>query len=111
MVKGKPPFVYFLPDMIRFFIGQSTVVAHNLSFDITVLRHELHRLGRVTSFPWPPIQWCTVEKSISIKGHRMKLGDLYHELTGKEHKDAHRAMADVEALVAVVRGLRNRGLL
>ncbi len=111
MVKGAPPFVAFLPDLTDFFLGERTVVAHNLSFDLAILRYELQRLGKVTAFPWPPDQWCTVEKTVAMHGYRMKLGDLYKELTGKEHREAHRAMADVEVLVEVVRALRKRGLI
>ena len=111
MVAGKPPFSAFCPALTDFFLGESTVVAHNLSFDLSVLYHELRRLGRVTAFPWPPKQICTVEKTMGIKGHRMNLGDLHKHLTGKEHKDAHRAMADVEALVRVVIELKKKGML
>lgn len=111
MVKGKPPFVKFVPELTEFFLGQRIVAAHNLSFDLTVLRYELQRLGKVTAFPWPPTQLCTVEKTVALHGYRMKLGDLHLELTGREHKDAHRAMADVEALCDVVRVLRKKGIV
>jgi DNA polymerase III epsilon subunit-like protein len=111
MVKGRPPFSAFFPALVDYFLGERTVAAHNLSFDIAVLRHEINRLGRVTAFPWPPVQICTVERTINLKGHRLNLGDLHLLLTGKEHKDAHRAMADVEALCRVIRALRKKGLL
>lgn len=111
MVKDKPPFVAFVPALVDFFLGERTVVAHNMPYDITVLRYEMKRIGRVTSFPWPPVQICTVEKTMGIKGYRMNLGDLHLHLTGKPHKDAHRAMADVEALVRVVQELRKRKVL
>ncbi len=111
MVKDKPPFSAFVPRLIDFFLGERCMVAHNMSYDATVLRHELNRLGRVTAFPWPPVQICTVEQTLSIKGFRINLGDLHLELTGKPHKDAHRAMADVEALYRVVKELRKRKVM
>jgi DNA polymerase III epsilon subunit-like protein len=111
MVAKCPPFVHFFPSLVDFFLGERIVVAHNLSYDIAVLYYELKRLQRVTLFPWPPKQICTVELTLSFKGYRMNLGDLHAELTGKPHKDAHRAMADVEGLVDIVRALRKKGLL
>lgn len=111
MVSGKPPFVAYLPALVDFFLGERIVVAHNLPFDINVLRYELQRLGRVTSFPWPPTQVCTVEKTLHFKGHRLNLGDMHELLTGEKHTDAHRAMKDVEALVRCVVELRKRGVL
>lgn len=110
MVKGLPPFVHFLPALIDFFLGERIVVAHNLAFDLSVIKWELYRLARVTAFPWPPEQICTVERTMHIKGYRLTLGQLHLELTGKEHKDAHRAMPDVEALVRVIRALRKKGI-
>lgn len=111
MVANCKPFVSYFPALVDFFLGERTVVAHNLAFDLTVLRYEIQRLGRVTAFPWPPDQVCTVERTLNIKGYRMNLGDLHREITGKEHKDAHRAMADVEGLVQIVVGLRKKGLM
>lgn len=111
MVAKQPPFVAHLPKLIDFFLGERFIVAHNLSYDVAVLRYELQRLNRVTAFPWPPKQICTVELTVSFKGFRMNLSDLHQELTGKPHKDAHRAMADVEGLCDVVRALRRKGLL
>lgn len=111
MVKGKPPFVSYIPLLVDFFLGEWVLVAHNLSFDVTILRYSLSRYGRVTSFPWPPIQICTVEATLNMKGFRLNLGVLYKELTGEDHKDAHRAMPDVEALAKVVRILRKKGII
>lgn len=111
MVKGLPPFLAHVPRMVDFFLGQRTVVAHNLSFDVTILRYELQRLGRVTSFPWPPEQICTVEATMGLKGYRLKLGDLYELLMGKPMKEAHRAIVDVEALCDCVRALRKKKVI
>lgn len=109
MVRGMSPFVANIPRMVDFFLGTRYIAAHNLNFDINVLRYELGRFNRVTSFPWPPNHICTVERTMHIKGHRLKLADLHEMLVGKEHKEAHRAMPDVEALVSIIRALRKRG--
>lgn len=111
MLHGIPPFAAHLKKLTDFFFGEWTMVAHNLPYDANVLRYELIRLDRVTRFPWPPNWICTVEASISLRGHRLKLSELYAEATGSEHKDAHRAMPDTEALVACVRWLRKKRLL
>lgn len=110
MVKNAKPLAAHFPALVDFFFGCRTIIAHNLSFDLSVLRHEFTRLGKVTAFPWPPEQICTVERTLQLKGYRLNLGALHLELTGKELKEAHRAMADVEALARCVRALRKKGL-
>lgn len=102
-LKDKKPFVAMLDEVCEFFLGERILVAHNLPFDRTVLKFELERLGRVTSFPWPPKQICTVEVGETIWNKKRKLVDIYFEVTGKEHKGAHRAIADVRALIDVVK--------
>jgi len=111
MVANKPPFAAFFPRLQDFFVGERYIVAHNLSFDVTALRHEISRLGKVTAFPWPPRQICTVEKTLYMKGYRSSLGALHEELFGNPHEDAHRAMVDVEALHRCVIELRKRRII
>ncbi len=106
MVKDKPPFAAYYMQLVDFFLGERVIVAHNLAFDLSCIKYELIRIGKLTAFPWPPQQICTVEKTVHILGHRMNLGALHLHLTKKEHTDAHRAMADVEALVRCVGALR-----
>lgn len=114
MVKDRPPFVAFYAQVVDFFLGERTVVAHNIMFDISCLRYEIRRLGKSTAFPYPPDQICTVERTLYIKGHRLTLGALHLELTGKEHgkaTGAHRGMNDVEALHRCVIELRKKKVL
>jgi DNA polymerase III epsilon subunit-like protein len=101
-LKDKKPFVAHLDEVIEFFLGERQLVAHNLPFDKTVLTFELERLDLVTSFPWPPKQICTVEVGETIWNKKRKLGDIYLEITGQEHKGAHRAIADVRALIKII---------
>lgn len=111
MVKGKPPFVSYIPLLVDFFLGERVLVAHNLSFDVTILRYSLSRYGRVTSFPWPPTQVCSVELTIGLKGYRLNLGALYEIATGRHMAEAHRAMKDTEHLVEVCRWFKKKNML
>lgn len=112
MLKDKPSFSANMENLCDFFLGTQSVIAHNAKFDLALLKFELARLDRVTSFPWPPKQICTIEKTMHLEGYRLNLGKLYKKATGKEHmKNAHRAMADVEALTECVRWMRKGGML
>ena len=108
-LKDKPPFIASLKKVTDFFLGERQLVAHNLPFDRTVLKFDLERIDKVTSFPWPPDQICTVEIGETIWNKKRKLVDLYKEITGKEHKGAHRSIADVRALIEVVKWYRKKG--
>ena len=99
MVKDAPVFPLLYSRLAKFFTGVDVVVAHNLPFDIGILLNELRRIDKVTKFPWPRHQICTVEKTMHLKGHRLKLAQLHQIALGKGFKDAHRAKQDVFALV------------
>jgi len=86
------------------------VLAHNASFDREMIDLEYERID-----PRKPIVWprtiCSVEQTAHLKGKRMNLSDLHLELTGKTFEDAHRAGADVAALVRIALALFKKGLL
>jgi hypothetical protein len=86
-------------------------VAHNCSYDIGMMTLEQQRLNRVNRFPWPTEQLCTVDATKHLKGHRLKLADLYEYLFGEPMGVAHRAEVDVMNLVRVVQELRTRTLI
>lgn len=111
MLKDEKQFSDYFNDLANFFLGEFTFIAHNLEFDKTILRHELERIGKEFSFPWPPNQVCTVEKSFCIENRKLKLSELHLQATGKDFKDAHRSTADTEALARCVRWMREEGLL
>jgi DNA polymerase-3 subunit epsilon len=111
MLENQPKFPAFYHDLVNFFIGESTMLAHNLNFDKSLLQFELMRIGKEYAFPWPWKQICTVEASFGIENKRMNLGKLHRHCTGEDFKDAHRAMADTEALVSCVRWLSMQGML
>ncbi len=99
MVKDAPIFPHIYSTLARFFTGVDIIVAHNLPFDIGMLHNELRRIDKVTQFPWPRYQICTVEKTMHLRGHRLNLAKLHQLALGKPFKDAHRAKQDVHALV------------
>lgn len=112
ILKDELPFSAHLLKLQKFFFGEWTMVAHNLPFDRNLFCYELKRIGKGTNFPWPPEHICTVEKSFDINGYRLKLSKLHELATGEDHiNNAHRAMADTEALVKCVKYLRGLGKL
>jgi DNA polymerase-3 subunit alpha (Gram-positive type) len=111
MLKDEPVFQENYLRLCEFFLGEKEMVAHNCQFDRSLLTFELRRLNKVDRFPWPYIHTCTVEKSLPIKKHKMKLLQLYKHATGSDIEEAHRAMADVESLVACVKYLRKEGMM
>jgi DNA polymerase-3 subunit alpha (Gram-positive type) len=73
MVKDSPSFLDVHKMITKAFFCSHTMVAHNLPFDLECLRLELERIGKEHQFPYPPIHFCTVEQSMHIKGHRLKI--------------------------------------
>jgi len=96
-LKDAPSFAEIYKELVGMFLGSHTIIAHNLSFDKEILVNELRRIGKEFSFPYPPINFCTVEQSLHVKGYRLKNSDLYKMATGKEIENAHTAKADVLA--------------
>jgi DNA polymerase III epsilon subunit-like protein len=106
----KKPFGFFYQPLVEFFWGEREMAAHNIAFDRSLLFFDLMRMDKHYAFPWPLKHLCTVEASYSIKNRRLKLSELHELAMGKPHKDAHRAMADVEALADCCRWLRKKGM-
>lgn len=101
-----PTFLELHEELVEFFLGEVTLVAHNLKFDLGVLVCELRRIGMEFAFPYPPVQICTVDRTKHLRGRRLKMTELYEELLGKKLEQKHRAMSDVEALVEIVKELK-----
>jgi DNA polymerase III epsilon subunit-like protein len=110
-VKDKPKFARYYPQLVDFFFGERTLVAHNLPYDRKLLSYELMRLDKLIQFPWPPEHICTVEATADISGKYLKLTELYEMLTGTKLAQTHHADDDVDALVVCVRKLREHGRL
>jgi DNA polymerase III epsilon subunit-like protein len=110
-VATAPTFPRIYPTLCEFFLGERTMVAHNLTFDRDILHYELVRIKKDRCFPWPYNQICTVEETMHIKGHRLKLMDLYEHCFGERFDNAHRAEDDVRALARVFKHLRKGNLI
>ena len=112
-VKDAPTFLEIYEPLANFFVGQKTIVAHNINFDLTMLEIELKRLNKITRFPWLINQVCTAVISMEVNnGKRMKLTDLHEWATGKPHNNnAHRSKQDVFALIRCYKKLIEKGFI
>lgn len=96
------------------FMGEAeAIIAHNLSFDHNMLTFEYKRLGMEDSYfdALPKVRICTVEQTVFMKRHRLKLSALHELLFGEPFDGAHRAMVDVEALARCCVELKKEGIL
>lgn len=106
-LKGKQKFSDHAVEVSDIICSVDAWVAHNLSFDFTLLDCETKRAN--VPF-WPPKRLiCTVEETEWIRGHRLSLSALHEELFGEPFSGAHRARHDVEALTRCYLELRKRG--
>lgn len=110
-VSKAPTFARFCGQLTDFFLGERTVIGHNLSFDLGLIWVELARLGLEFYFPWPPERVCTVEKSFSIEGRRLTLTNLFEHATGMPHPDKHHAKSDVIATAICYKWMKEKGLV
>jgi DNA polymerase III epsilon subunit-like protein len=106
-VRGQPPFSARASEVIAMIEGADAVVAHNLSYDMTIVDFELRKLG--LSVKWPRRKICTVEATEHLKGHRLSLSALHELLFGEPFSGAHRARFDVLAVVRCYNELFARG--
>lgn len=105
MVADALPFAAHYMKIVNFIRGADTLCAHNLEFDFATLIAELQRIGKEYQFPWPERHYCTWKHAQdlpeSVRPANLKLGTLYEHATGNQLERAHRADADVKALIEV----------
>lgn len=106
MLEFQPPFFKVAPLILAMIEEAPVVIAQNASFDVEMVNLEAARLGRVVK--WPPVL-CTIEQSVHYKGYRLNLADLHEFLTGERFDGAHRARADVDAMLRCCVAMRKRG--
>ena len=99
-LKDQPVFAEVADDISALIGGCDVVIAHNLPFDSGVLNWEFGLLE--FDHKWPAIQMCTVQENVPIYGYRIKLKDLFREVTGRVWTQHHRALDDCMALAEVV---------
>src|SRR5438552_2349768 len=104
LVRGRPSFDLFLPDLRRLFDG-AVVVAHNASFDCNFLSNSFRRSG----LPWESERLCTLRLARRlIPGlHTYRLDSLCAFL-GFTFVQRHRAGPDAEATLQVLLHLLER---
>lgn len=100
--EGATPFTSHVESIQEFFLGERQVWAHNLAFDLSVLKFELSRIGYEYKFPWPLEQRCTVEVTSHWGLKDRKFTTLYEHVTKQKLQQTHRAMDDVLALCTVI---------
>jgi len=110
-VRDKKPFAAHYRELAKLFVGCTHMIGHNLQFDKKMIENELQRINKVTNFPWPPNQICTIEEIQKIKGHRISLSDIHEELFGYRFESAHSADADTRALLKVYKELVKREMV
>ena len=92
-LQGQPTAAEVLPKLLAF-IGGDPIAAHNASFDASLLRSELKRLG--LSFNGPVLDTLTYARKLYPKLKSFRLGALCKHL-GVSLKNAHRAVHDAAA--------------
>jgi DNA polymerase-3 subunit epsilon len=103
MVRGMPTIASILPRFIAF-LGDSTLVAHNINFDLAFLDAAMTRCG-MKPLKNPIVDTCSLSRKV-LKGHpSYALQSLAKDL-GFVIGNAHRALDDAElARLLLVRNL------
>lgn len=109
MLADKLPFGAYANQVREFIARAPNIAGHNINHDVECTEIEFERLRQ------PPLVWpykiCTVEATIHIKGHRMRLGDLHEHLFGERFPDAHRAKNDVMGHLRICTELFRREMI
>ena len=100
-----PVFEDVAHDIARFVSKADVLIAHNLPFDKTMMELDINRCDESKvpcfGFPWPEIEFCTVQEHADEWGYRPKLIELYEHYTGEKLEQTHRAVDDVKALTII----------
>lgn len=98
-----PNFSEHAAKIKEFIESHDEIVAHNLSFDRSIVDFEMARCK--LKIEWPKLI-CTVEATHYMLGHRLNLSKLHELLFGEAFEGAHRAEIDVRALARCFNELR-----
>ncbi len=98
MLREAPSFA-MVASRLRHLMGSGVLVAHNVRFDLTVLRHEFERVG----LPFNPPTLCTerLARQLMPDLPHYNLRSLCRHL-GIAHAGPHRAGADADATLALL---------
>ncbi len=103
----------------QFCLQADAVVAHNMSFDRSIMLTALYRLGNKPDRMAGKRIICTKELSTDVLKLPGKYGsykwptlaEAYRHFTGDEIEGAHDALVDTDACLAIFRGLCEAGLV
>lgn len=102
MVANEPSEEYYVPKIVDFIQGASYLVGHNVSFDIRFIEEMFKRNGYYLNCEY--IDTLKFAKTFFPQSPNHKLTTLAEYLK-IDVKDAHRALADVETTVWLLRHL------
>lgn len=95
-------------EIETFFNDSDILVGQNIMFDLNMMKLDFKRCGR--DFSWDgKILIDLLEVTEYVKGHRMKLGDMYEHFFSERFSNAHEAEADVRATARIFFELKQRG--
>jgi DNA polymerase-3 subunit alpha len=109
-LKDKPTFKEHEEQIRNIIMSCDFAIAHNAKFDTEMVDNEMRRCDSFDKLIWPKVI-CTVEQTMSFKGHRLNLTALHTHLFGVPFSNAHSAGGDVAALLACVLKLREMGVI
>lgn len=98
MVKNAPPFAKIAKALALLFSGREIVGYNVLQFDLPILLAEFERCGVDPNFSSKIIDVYKIESNL----YPRNLSAIYKKYTGYDLEDAHDALADVKATVAVL---------
>jgi len=81
-----------------------SIIGHNISFDIRMLRNEFIRNNKEFLI----VESKIIEDTMTLSGGRIKLGVLYEKLFNEKMENAHNAYYDVLATYKVYKKLLNK---
>lgn len=111
------PLIDVLEEFLPLNKKADNFVGHNVNFDVSIIGAEMFRADLNGKFSFLP-QICTMKKSTNycqLKGKYgykyPTLGELYLKLFGKELKDAHDALVDINATTECFWKLKELGVI
>lgn len=112
MVKDAPKFREIADDFLRF-IGDSVLVAHNASFDMRFLNHEVGRMYEDYRLANPSL--CTVQLSRKllphVENHKLKtLAEHYSVALVNHHRANEDAYATARIFINLLEELKSHGV-
>lgn len=99
-LEKEKPFAFYAKDIYKNFIKGCYIAGYNaINFDLLILNRQLEESGVVDAFKHSYF----LDAFLLFKLHNARsLGDALRFYTGKEIKNAHDALADVEATVDII---------